>query len=90
MSIVRDTLRWDEPFEPSDMPDLAVLLPAAEWHDHMATQLAQSGSGLAPFHRKAARCLRDVHDYMRQLQTILLTEDDDEFLDRTSIWESVN
>ena len=88
MNIVRDTLCWEEPFEPMDMPDLEMLLPAAEWHDHIATQLARSGSDLAPFHRKTARCLRDLHDYMRQLDTIL--RDDDEILDHASIWESMH
>jgi len=88
MNIVRDTLRWEGSFEPMDMPDLAVLLPAAEWHDHIATQLAQSGSDLALFHRKAARCLRDVDDYMRQLRTILT--EDEEFLEGTSTWKWVN
>jgi hypothetical protein len=88
MNIVLDIPSREEPFEPLDMPDLVTLLPLAEWHDQTATELAGSGSDLAPFHRYAARCLRDVYDYMRQLRTILT--EDHEFFDGTSIGESVN
>jgi hypothetical protein len=58
MNIVLDIPSREEPFEPLDMPDLVTLLPLAEWHDQTATELAGSGSDLAPFHRYAARCLR--------------------------------
>jgi hypothetical protein len=75
---VSDVVSREEPFDPMDMPDFALLLTMAEWHDHKARELARSGADLSPVHRKAARCLRDVYDYMRQLRTILT--DDDEFL----------
>ena len=74
---VFDIVSREEPFDPTDMPDLALLLTMAEWHDHKARELARSGADLSPVHRKAARCLRDVYDYMRQLRTIL--PNDDEF-----------
>jgi hypothetical protein len=85
MNIVLSVPPREGPFEPMDMPDFALLLPVAEWHDHTATELARSGSHLAASHRRAARCLRDIYDYMRQLRVILTEED--EFFDGTSIGE---
>jgi hypothetical protein len=65
----------DEPFEPMDMPDFEMLLPIAEWHDETARELARSTSDLAPSHREAARCLREVYEYMRKLRTILIDDE---------------
>ena len=83
VNIVVDVSSREEPFEPMDMPDLAMLLRMAEWHGHMAMELASSGSDLAPFHLKAAHFLRAVDDYMRQLRAILT--EDDEFFSATSL-----
>jgi hypothetical protein len=66
----------EEPFDPSDMPDFAVLVPIAEWHDETARQLARSSTDLAPFHLEAARCLRQVYAYMRKLRIILADENE--------------
>jgi len=88
MDIVLDVLSWEEPFEPMDMPDLAILLRVAEWHDWTATELARSGSDVASSHRRTAQCLREVYDYMRRLRSIL-TEEDDFFASR-SVAERVN
>jgi hypothetical protein len=85
---VFDVVSREEQFDPMDMPDLALLLTMAEWHDHKARELARSGADLSPVHRKAARCLRDVYDYMRQLRTILT--DNDECFDGTRIGEPAN
>jgi len=71
-----------------DMPEFAMLLSMAEWHDRAATELAPSGSDLAPSHRRAARYLREIYDYMRQLR-IILTEDD-EFFEGASVREWAN
>jgi hypothetical protein len=88
VNIVLNNLSREESFEPMDMPDLVRLWRVAEWHDDKATELASSGSDLAPFHHQAAQLLRAVDDYMRRLRAILT--EDDEFFGTTSLGEPAN
>ena len=88
MNLILNIPSRGDAFEPMDMPDFETLLSMAEWHDRAATELAPSGSDLAPSHRRAARCLREVYEYMRQLRIIL--KEDDEFVSTTSLGQPAN
>ena len=69
--IVLDHLPRAEPFDPMEMPDIAMVWRLAEFHQQCAAELSGSSSELASVHQWAARSLRELHDYLRQLHSVL-------------------